>query len=107
LSAVPEVRHRITAKQACEIVAEATGRPCAPSTPRNWLRRNLISAVRVASGAYFYDPDEIKALIVSYPRPDVDARIRELVDAAPEPTAKQINEIRLLLHSTATDDGAA
>jgi hypothetical protein len=102
---VPDVRHRVTAKQAREIVAKATGRPCAPSTLRNWLQRGLISAVRVGRGAYWYDPDEIAALIVAYPRPDVDAAIRALVDAAPEPTAKQLNEIRLLLHASPDRSG--
>jgi hypothetical protein len=93
LSAVPEVRHRITAKQACEIA------DVAPSTLRNWLRQGLISAVRVGNGAYRYDPAEITALIVEYPRADVDARIRELVEGAPEFSAEQLNRIRLLLHA--------
>jgi predicted site-specific integrase-resolvase len=91
-----------TAKQACEV-----GRGVAYSTLRNWLRRGLIHAVRVGNGPYQYDLDDVATMIVTYPRADVDARIRELVDAAPEPTAKQINEIRLLLHSTTPDDGAA
>jgi hypothetical protein len=97
---VPDVRHRVTAKQACEVVAEATGRPCAPSTLRNWLRQELISAVRVGNGAYRYDPDEIAALVITYPRADVDTRIRELVDNAPEFSTRQLNTIRLLLHAT-------
>lgn len=35
----------------------------------------------------------------TYPRHDVDERIRTLVDNAPEFSDKQISQIRLLLHS--------
>jgi hypothetical protein len=101
LSAVPEVRHHITAKQACEIA------DVAPSTLRNWLRQGLISAVRVGNGAYRYDPAEITAMIVTYPRDDVDERIRELVEGAPEFTPQQVNRIRLLLHSAPAEAKAA
>jgi excisionase family DNA binding protein len=89
-----KLRDLVTAKQACEIAGVHH------STLRAWVRRGLIRAVRVGEGPYRYDPDDVAAMVVEYPRPDVDARIRELVDAAPEPTAKQINEIRLLLHAT-------
>jgi DNA-binding transcriptional MerR regulator len=99
---VPEVRRNLgTAKQACEIA------DVAPSTLRHWLRQGLIHAVRVGNGPYRYDLDEVAAMRVEYPRDDVDERIRELVENAPEFSTEQINRIRLLLHATAADDGAA
>jgi excisionase family DNA binding protein len=92
---VPDVRRNLgTAKQAAALAGVNK------STPYNWLRQGLISGIRVGRGRIKYDLDSVAALIVEYPRPDVDARIRELVNAAPEPTAKQINEIRLLLHAS-------
>ena len=46
-----------------------------------------------------YDLDEVAAMRIEYPRADVDQRIRELVDSAPEFTPQQVNRIRLLLHA--------
>ena len=40
-------------------------------------------------------------MIVEYPRADVDDRIRELIEGAPEFSTKQINQIRLLLQTSA------
>jgi hypothetical protein len=82
-----------TAKQACAVAGVT------PATLRNWLRQGLISAVRVGNGPYRYDLDSVAAVCVEYPRADVDERIRELVDTAPELTPQQINRIRLLLHA--------
>lgn len=93
---MPETRNLGTAKQAAALAGVT------PSTVRNWLRQGLIHAVRVGSGPFQYDLDSVAAMRVEYPRGDVDARIRELVNAAPAPTTKQINEIRLLLHATPT-----
>jgi excisionase family DNA binding protein len=83
-----------TAKQACALAGVTS------PTLRNWLRQGLISAVRVGNGPYRYDLNSVAAVCVEYPRPDVDAAIRELVNNAPEPTTKQLNEIRLLLHAS-------
>jgi DNA-binding transcriptional MerR regulator len=69
------------------------------ATVRNWLRQGLISAVRVGGGAFQYDLDSVAALRIEYPRDNVDERIRELVEGAPEFSAAQINKIRLLLHA--------
>jgi hypothetical protein len=91
---VPEVRNLATAKKACEVA------DVAPSTLRNWVRQGLIHAVRVGNGPYRYDLDEVAAMRVEYPRDDVDERIRELVEGAPEFTTEQVNKIRLLLHAT-------
>jgi hypothetical protein len=99
---VPELRRNLgTAKQARDVAGGV-----APSTLRHWVHQGLIHAVRVGNGPYRYDLDEVAAMRVEYPRADVDVRIRELVDNAPEFSAKQINRIRLLLHATAADDGA-
>jgi hypothetical protein len=70
-----------------------------PSTVRNWVHQGLIYAVRVGNGPYLVDLDEVAAMRVEYPRDEVDPRIRELVENAPEFSAKQINQIRLLLHA--------
>ena len=100
---MPEVRRNLgTAKQAC-----AAAGVSAPSTVRAWVRQGLIHAERTGNGPYRYDLDECAAMRVEYPRDDVDERIRELVEGAPEFSAEQINKIRLLLHVTAADDGAA
>jgi hypothetical protein len=69
------------------------------STVRNWVHQGLIYARRVGNGPYQVDLDQIRAMIHEYPRASVDARIRELVEGAPEFSAKQINQIRLLLHA--------
>ena len=93
---MPEVRRNLgTAKQACA-AAEVV-----PSTLRNWVRGGLIHAERVGNGPYRYDLDEVAAMRVTYPRDDVDERIPELVESAPEFSTKQINQIRVLLHATA------
>ena len=90
---MPETRRLGTAKQACE---EAGG--VAPSTVRKWLLNGLISGVRVGR-RFKYDLDSVAAMRVEYPRDDVDQRIRELVESAPEFTPQQVNRIRLLLHA--------
>ena len=82
-----------TAKQACVVAGVG------PATLRNWLRKGLISAVRVGNGPYQYDLDQVAAMRVEYPRADVDQQIRELVEGAPEFTPQQVNRIRLLLHA--------
>jgi hypothetical protein len=87
-----------TAKQACEVAGVGSA-----STLRNWKRKGLISAIRVGGGAYLYNLAEVKAMVVAYPR-DVDERISELVQDAPDFTAEQIGKIRLLLHA-APDQG--
>jgi hypothetical protein len=93
----PEVRHRNlgTAKQALAAAGIKD-----PATLRAWVRRGLIHAIRVGNGPYRYDLDEVAAMVVTYPRDDVDERIRELVENAPEFSAEQVNKIRLLLHAT-------
>jgi excisionase family DNA binding protein len=79
-----------SAKEACEIAG------CSPGTLRNWLHQKLISAVRVGPrGRFLYDLDDVAAMRVEYGK-TADDRIRELVDAAPQPTPEQINKIRLL-----------
>ncbi|HTX95103.1 MAG TPA: helix-turn-helix domain-containing protein [Mycobacterium sp.] len=83
-----------TAKDACALAHVNR------STLRGWVRRGLISAVRVGNGPFRYDLDEVAAMVIEYPRDDVDERIRELVDGAPDFTPQQINRIRLLLHAT-------
>jgi MerR HTH family regulatory protein len=79
-----------------------------PSTVRSWGRQGLIHAVRVGNGPFLFDLDEVAAMKVEYPN-SVDERIRELAAAAPEFSAKQINQLRLLLHAGvgAPQDGAA
>jgi hypothetical protein len=100
---VPEVcRNLGTAKQACEVAGVKS-----PATLRGWVRQGLIHAVRVGNGPFMYDLDEVAAMRVEYPRDDVDQRIRELVEGAPEFNAAQINKIRLLLHMGAGNGGAA
>lgn len=84
-----------TAKQACEIAGVT------PSTLRNWLRQGLISAVRVGSGPFRYDLDQVAAMRVEYPCATVEQRIRELAAAAPELTPQQITKVRLLLNAPA------
>jgi hypothetical protein len=91
---VSEARRLGTAKQACEVAGVKT-----PATVRSWVRQGLIHAVRVGNGPFLYDLDEVAAMRVEYPRDNVDERIRELVEGAPEFSAKQINRIRLLLHA--------
>ena len=71
----------------------------APSTVRGWLKQGLIRCERVG-GRYRYNLDDVAAMRVPYPPTQVDDRIREIVEAAPEFTAEQINRIRLLLHAT-------
>lgn len=95
-----EARNLGTAKQACEVAGGV-----APSTLRNWLRQGLISGIRVGNGRFKYDLDDCAAMRVEYPRDDVDERIRELVEGAPEFSAKQLNRIRLLLHATPETSG--
>jgi excisionase family DNA binding protein len=84
----------VTASQAAEIANVSQ------STPRAWLRKGLISGFRVGSGPYLYRRSDVLAMRVTYPRDDVDERIRELVEGAPEFTPAQIDKIRLLLHAT-------
>ena len=92
---MPEARRLGTSKQAC-----AAARGVAPSTLRAWVRRGLIHAERTGDGPYRYDLDEVAAMVVEYPRDNVDERIRELVEGAPEFSVEQLNKIRLLLHAT-------
>lgn len=96
---MPEVRRNLgTAKQAAAIAGVSL------STPRVWLQKRLIRGVRVGRN-YRYDLDDVAAMVVEYPRADVDDRIAELVQNAPEFTAEQINKIRLLLHATPGSGG--
>ncbi len=88
-----------TRRQAAELASVDEG------TIYSWLRKGLIRGVRVGQGRIRYDLDSVAAMIIEYPRDDVDQRIRELVEAAPEFTPAQVNRIRLLLH--ATPQGAA
>jgi hypothetical protein len=81
-----------TAKQACAIARVS------PSTLRNWLRQDLIGAVRAGRGRFWYDLDSVEAMRVEYGR-TAEQRIREVAAAAPEFSDEQINKIRLLLHS--------
>lgn len=93
---MPEVRRNLgTIKQAADIA------DVEPSTIRNWVHQGLLYARRVGNGPFQVDLDEVAAMVVEYPRDDVDARIAELVAGAPEFTAAQVNRIRLLLHATA------
>ena len=86
-----------TAKEAAALVGVA------PATLRNWLRQNLISAVRVGPhGKFLYDLDSVAAMRIEYGAA-AEQRIRELVAAAPEFTPEQVNKIRLLLHSGGGD----
>jgi hypothetical protein len=83
-----------TAKQACAAAGIKD-----PATLRRWAHQGLIHAVRIANGPYKYDLDEVAAMRIEYPCADLDTRIRELVDDAPDFTLVQINRIRLLLNS--------
>jgi hypothetical protein len=83
-----------TAEQACAVAGIKSY-----ATLRNWLRKRLISAVRVGNGPYLYDLDDCARMRVTYPRADADEAINELIANAPEFTPEQINRIRLLLHS--------
>ena len=90
----PEVHRNLgSAKQAAAIAGVS------PSTVRTWLQQGLIGGVRVGRN-FRYDLDDVAAMVVTYPRDDVDDRIRELVEAAPEFSAAQVNKIRLFLHAT-------
>jgi excisionase family DNA binding protein len=75
------------------------------STPRAWLRRGLISGIRVGEGAYLYNLADVAAMRVEYPRADADDAIRELVEGAPAFSAAQINKLRILLHATPNRGG--
>jgi excisionase family DNA binding protein len=90
------------AKQACAVAGVT------PPTLRKWLHQGLIRAVRVGNGPYRYDLDSLAAVVVEYPCPDpgVDDRIRELVEAAPELTPRQVNKIRLLLQTAPQRDAS-
>jgi excisionase family DNA binding protein len=92
---MPETQARRlgTIKQAAALL-EVTS-----PTVTKYVRRGFIRAIRVGNGPYQVDLDSAEALRVEYPCASVDDRIRELVEAAPELSAKQINEIRLLLHA--------
>ena len=95
----PEVHRNLgSAKQAAAIAGVS------PSTVRTWLQQGLIGGVRVGRN-FRYDLDSVAAMRVEYPRADVDDRIRELVEGAPEFTAAQLNKIRLLLHATPGSGG--
>ena len=90
----PEVHRNLgSAKQAAAIAGVS------PSTVRTWLQQGLIGGVRVGRN-FRYDLDSVAAMRVEYPRADVDDRIRELVEGAPEFSAEQVNKIRLFLHAT-------
>jgi excisionase family DNA binding protein len=90
----PEVRRNLgSARQAAAIAGVS------PSTVRTWLQQGLIGGVRVGRN-FRYDLDDVAAMVVTYPRDDVDDRIAELVDGAPEFSAEQVNKIRLFLHTT-------
>jgi excisionase family DNA binding protein len=82
------------AKQAAAIAGVTN------STVLSWARKGLIGSVRVGNGRYRYDLDDVAAMVVEYPRDDVDDRIAELVANAPEFSAAQVNKLRLLLHAT-------
>jgi DNA-binding transcriptional MerR regulator len=92
-----------TAKQACAIA------DVHPATLRSWLRQGLISGERIGNGPFRYDLDQVAAMRIQYPCADLDARIREIVAAAPDFTPQQVNRIRLLLHAAPdrSEGGAA
>jgi hypothetical protein len=92
-----------TAKQASTVGGGVT-----PPTLRKWVRAGLVRAVRVGNGPYRYDLDSVAAMVVEYPcpDPDVDERIRELIEAAPELTPRQVNKIRLLLQTAPQRDAS-
>ena len=69
------------------------------ATVRNWLARGWIRAVRVGGGPYMYDLDSVEAMRIEHPCRDLDARIAELAENAPEFTARQVNQLRLLLRA--------
>jgi hypothetical protein len=96
----PQVRNLGGAKQAAAIAKVS------PSTVRGWLQQGLIRGERTGNGRYRYDLDDVAAMVVEYPRDDVDDRIAELVEGAPEFSAAQINKIRCLLHATPTRGGS-
>jgi predicted site-specific integrase-resolvase len=91
---MPEVRRNLgSAKQAAAIAQVS------PSTVRNWLQQGLIRGERTGNGRYRYNLDDAASMVITYPRANVDEKIRELVSRAPEFSAKQVNQIRLLLHA--------
>jgi hypothetical protein len=56
------------------------------------VHRGLVRAVRTGTGRFLYDLDDCAGLRVEYPRAEEEeAAIRELVAAAPDFTAAQIN----------------
>jgi hypothetical protein len=89
-----------TAKQAR---TAAGGRVKAAATLRKWAQDGLVYAVRVGGGPYLYDLDDVAKVAAGYPVADgaIDERIRELVAAAPELSARQISRIKLLLQTGA------
>jgi excisionase family DNA binding protein len=95
---VPETRNLGTAKQAAAIAGVS------PPTVRTWLQKRLIGGVRVGRN-FRYDLDDVAAMVVTYPRADVDERIAELVQNAPEFSAEQVNKIRLVLYATPDRSG--
>jgi hypothetical protein len=95
----PQVRRNLGSARQAAAIADVS-----ISTPRVWLQKGLIGGVRVGRN-YRYDLDDVAAMVVEYPRADVDERIAELVEGAPEFSAEQVNKIRLLLHATAGSGG--
>jgi DNA-binding transcriptional MerR regulator len=96
--AAPVARNLGSAAQAAAI-AHVT-----PATIRNWLLAGLIRGERTGSGHYRYDLDDCAAMTISFPRSfssvDLDERIRQLVENAPELSAGQLERIRMLLRAT-------
>ena len=90
-------RNLVPAKVACADVGVA------PGTLRNWLRHNLISAVRVGPrGRFLYDLDSVRAMRIECgagAEERIREHIRELVAAVPDLTDEQVAQIRPLLHA--------
>ena len=88
------------AKQAAAIAGVT------PPTVLRWLKQGLIRGERVG-GRFRYNLDDIASMREQFPHPgiDVDERIRELVSTAPELSAAQIAQIRLLLHAAPVRTG--
>jgi excisionase family DNA binding protein len=91
---MPEACRRLgTVAQASKLAGVS------PAIVRRLLREGRITGVRVAGGNFQVDLETVEALVVEYPRRDLDERVRQIIDAAPELSDAQVNRLRLVFES--------
>jgi hypothetical protein len=54
------------------------------SAVRTWTKPGLLHAKLTGDGRFFVDLDQTAAMVVEYPRGNVDERIRQLIESTPE-----------------------